>query len=186
MRSTVALCMIGVAVGLAGCGESAPSAAPQASAPVAGKHTPASPGGRSNEATGPATAANAASGSGAEAISRRAQQPCDLVSRAEASAIVKQSMLKPVTASQGPTCIYQTREGKRLFSVAVQSVDFKTVRKQLRGPQRMSVAKQPGYCATSSQPTLFVPLDGGRVLTVAGPCAIAKQFAQIALRELSS
>ena len=50
--------------------------------------------------------------------------PCNLVSKAQAQAIVGLPLRDPLEAPRGPTCIYRSRDGKRLITLAVQSLDF--------------------------------------------------------------
>jgi hypothetical protein len=110
--------------------------------------------------------------------------PCNLVTPAQARAIVRAPILDPVEAPQGPTCIYRTRNGKSFVSVAVQAVDFDRLKPRLHLRQRIAVTGRTAYCGTYGQPMLYVPLSGGRVLSVAAHCAIAKKFASAAVRQL--
>ena len=48
--------------------------------------------------------------------------PCNLVSKAQAGAIVGAPLQDPLEAPQGPTCIYRSQDGKRFVTLAVQSV----------------------------------------------------------------
>jgi hypothetical protein len=112
--------------------------------------------------------------------------PCNLVTAAQATAIVGAPVQKPIEAPQGPTCIYRTRNGKSFVSVAVQASDLKKLKPHLRLRQRVDVAHRSAYCGTYGQPMLYVPLSGGRVLSVTAPCSIAKQFAIRAVRQLSA
>jgi hypothetical protein len=66
----------------------------------------------------------------------------------------------------------------------VQTVDFDKLKPRLRPRQRIAVTGRTAYCGTYGQPMLYVPLSGGRVLSVAAHCAIAKQFAIAAVRQL--
>jgi hypothetical protein len=111
--------------------------------------------------------------------------PCNLVTAGQARAIVGAPMLAPIEAAQGPTCIYRSRDGKSFVTLAVQSLDFKKkVKPHLRLRQRIAVSSRTAYCGTFGQPMLYVPLSGGRVLAVGAHCAIAKQFAIKAVRQL--
>jgi hypothetical protein len=112
--------------------------------------------------------------------------PCNLVTAAQATAIVGAPVQEPIEAPQGPTCIYRTRNGKSFVSVVVQSSDFKKLKPRLRLRQRVDVSNRTAYCGTYGQPMLYLPLSGGRVLSVAAHCSIAKQFAIRALRQLST
>ena len=110
--------------------------------------------------------------------------PCNLVSKAQATSIVGAPLQDPLEAPQGPTCIYRTHSGKGLVTLAVQSVDFKKLRSQLRQPQRLQISQQTAYCGQYGQAMLYVPLSRGRVLSIAAPCKVAKEFAATALRQL--
>jgi hypothetical protein len=170
-RSVLAsvLALGALAVPVAACGGGSP--APPASH---GRLTAETASGRSNEAQG----------SGEVAL-QRATRPCRLVSRAQAGAIVGTRLAKPIEAPQGPTCIYRAAHGRRMFSLAVQTVPFATLRRQLQRPSPTSVAERRAYCVTVGQPTLYVPLPGDHVLSVQASCAVGKRFALAALRHLS-
>jgi hypothetical protein len=110
--------------------------------------------------------------------------PCNLVTKAQAGAILGAAMREPFEAPQGPTCIYRTRNGKGFVSVAVQSTDIKKLTPRLRVRQRVAVSSRVGYCGTYGQPMLYVPLSGGRVLSISAQCAVAKRFALKAVPNL--
>jgi hypothetical protein len=112
--------------------------------------------------------------------------PCNLVTHAQARAIVGAQMRKPVEAAQGPTCIYRSRDGRSFVTLAVQALDFAKVRPRMRLRRRVAVSDRSGWCGTYGQPVLYVPLAHGRVLTVGGQCAIAKRFAVTALPHLAT
>jgi hypothetical protein len=139
--------------------------------------------GRLNEA---APAANGAAGAGAEGAKPKAADqpgyqklverqgskprsrftPCNLVTKAQAGAIVGAPLQDPLEAPQGPTCIYRSQDGKRFVTLAVQSVAFSKLKHQM-------------------QPILYVPLSGSRVLSVAAPCQVARKFAARAVPRLN-
>lgn len=110
--------------------------------------------------------------------------PCNLVTQSEAGRIVGARMREPLEAPQGPTCIYRSEAGKSFVTVAVQTVEFTKLRPQLRQPQRVDLSGRTAYCGQYGQPMLYLPLSRGRVLTIAGPCRVARQFAAAALRQL--
>lgn len=112
--------------------------------------------------------------------------PCNLVTREQAAAIVGGPILEPVEAPQGPTCIYRSKSGDSFVTVAVQALDFDKVRRQMRDVQRFAVSDRTAYCGDYGQPTLYVPLRGGRVLSVTAPCGLARQFAVKAVPRLTS
>jgi hypothetical protein len=113
--------------------------------------------------------------------------PCNLVTKAQAQAIVGLPLRDPLEAPRGPTCIYRSRNGKSFVTVALQSIDFKKkVKPHLKLRQRVAVSSRTAYCGTYGQPMLYLPLSGGRVLAVGAHCAVAKQFAIKAVRQLSA
>jgi hypothetical protein len=114
--------------------------------------------------------------------------PCTLVSRSEAQAIVRKPVGKPVDAPQGPTCIYTPKGGKSLITLAVEATDFSKVQPQSQLRDRMSVKVRghTAYCGVAGDPTMIVPLTTGRFLVVTAPCPIAASFAAKALGRISS
>jgi hypothetical protein len=115
---------------------------------------------------------------------RSAFTPCNLVTQKQAAAIVGGPMRAPVEAPQGPTCIYRSQDGNRFITVALQNVEFDKIKRQIRRPSRISVSSRTAYCGSYGQPMLYVPLPRGQVLSIAGPCAVAKKFAVKALPQL--
>ena len=121
-----------------------------------------------------------------ERQSRRPQRhftPCNLVTKSQARAIVGTPM-EQTEASQGPTCIYRSRDGKSFVTLAVQDVGFATIRRQMRQRRQVEIADRPAICGNYGQPMLYVPLSRGRVLSVAGRCDVATRFAAKALPQL--
>jgi hypothetical protein len=112
--------------------------------------------------------------------------PCSLVTRTQARAILGESLQLPFQAPQGPTCIYRTTKGKGLVTVAVQNVEFHKLAKQVQQPTKVTLAGRTGTCGQYGQPTLYFPLSQGRVLTIAAPCDVAKQFASHAVKRLGA
>jgi hypothetical protein len=112
--------------------------------------------------------------------------PCALVSRSEAQAIVKGPVATPVDAPQGPTCLYRRKDGKGLITLAVQATNFSKVQPQstLRDRVSVTVHGHTAYCGLAGVPTLIVPLANGRFLTVSAPCPIAASFAAKALARI--
>jgi hypothetical protein len=163
---------------------SAPPGSPQN--PLVGKSTESTTSGRSNEAQGRSTAKP-----GYETlVDRQARKPrsrftpCNLVTRAQATAILGGPVQAPLEAPQGPTCIYRSESGKSFITLAVQPLDFDRLKKQIRGPQSVEIADRAAYCGTYGQPTLYVEISRKRVLTVTAPCRVAKQFAARAVARL--
>jgi hypothetical protein len=114
--------------------------------------------------------------------------PCTLVSRSEAQAIVGQPIATPVDAPQGPTCIYRPIGGKLLITVAVQDTNFSKIQPQaqLRDETPVSVRGHAAYCGLTGAPTLIVPLANGRFLSVTAPCPLAASLAAKALGRLGT
>jgi len=119
-----------------------------------------------------------------KALPAGASRPCSLVSKSQARAIVGADIVEPLQAPQGPTCIYQTNSGKTYITLAVQSVSFAKLRRQIRGERAVSIANRTAYCGTYGKPMLFLPLAGGRVLSITASCGLAKQFAATAAPRL--
>ncbi|HWY18964.1 MAG TPA: hypothetical protein VNY27_09680 [Solirubrobacteraceae bacterium] len=112
--------------------------------------------------------------------------PCKLVSKAQAQAIVGVPIATPQEAPLGPTCIYQARGGKETITVAVESLEFAKIRSKIHGTMRATMGGHTAYCGDYGRPTTFVPLTQGKVLNVSAPCAIGTRFAEQALRRLGN
>jgi hypothetical protein len=184
-------CLVGLVVAaaaLAACGDAPkPAAAPGSPEhPLVGRPTEKSSSGRLNEA-----GARATDKPGYEKLVERQTSrprsrftPCNLVTAAQAHAIFGAPVQSPLEAPQGPTCIYRTKSGKGFVTLAVQSADLARLKRQARRPQRVDVGSRAAFCGTLGQPTLYVSLSRGRVLSIAAPCETAKQFALKALPRL--
>jgi uncharacterized protein DUF3558 len=178
MRRLSLIAIAGVTL-LAACGG-------DAEPPVAG--SPENP----LRAATPAASSSEAKEPGYEALverqsSRPARRfsPCTLVTRAQARAIIGAPVEDPVEAPQGPTCIYRSERGDRFVTVAVQDSELAPLRRRLRGSRSVQVAERTAYCGTFGQPMLYLPVDGGRVLSIAAPCKVASGFAATAVRRLA-
>lgn len=111
--------------------------------------------------------------------------PCNLVTAREAAQIIGHPVQQPVEAPQGPTCVYRPRSGKAsLVAVAVQSTRFAAIKAHLEAMRTAEVGGRTAYCGRYGQPMLYVPLSGGRLLSVTGTCSTAKSFAAKALKHL--
>ena len=110
--------------------------------------------------------------------------PCNLVSKAQAQAIMGARIVDPLEAPQGPTCIYRTRDGKNFITLAVQPVKFAKLKRQLADRKPVAISNRTAYCGRYGQSMLYMPLSGGRVLSVSARCKLAKQFALTALGRL--
>jgi hypothetical protein len=110
--------------------------------------------------------------------------PCTLVTRAQAHAILKRPVGQPSEAPQGPTCIYTAKGAKNFITLAVDSLAFSKIKPQslLRNRVQLTVAGRTAFCGEAGGQQLIVPLINGKYLAVAAPCPIAVQFAAIALK----
>jgi hypothetical protein len=188
---------------LSACGgQSKPSSPPgSADNPLVARTTPeSSAAGRVNEAT----SAGKKSGAAAEgAPSQAAEQPgyqklverqgrkphsrftpCNLVTKAQAHAIVGVPVQDPLEAPQGPTCIYRSQDGKSFVTLAVQPLAFSKLKRQIHKRRQVAVSNRTAFCGMLGQPMLYVPLSRSRVLSVAAPCNVARAFAATAVRRL--
>jgi hypothetical protein len=113
--------------------------------------------------------------------------PCDLLASPGSS----QDTELPFSlqeAPQGPTCLIRpkTGKGRGMLTLSVQSVDFARLRSQLRQPRSVTVSGRTAYCGQYGQAMLYVPVGGHRVLSIAGPCAMAQRIAVRAVEQLES
>jgi hypothetical protein len=176
------LAVLALATTLAACGGSDDPATPaSADRPLASKPTD------------PATSSDPARLNEAESTTANstADTPvCELVSVAQARAILGAPVSRPVVAPQGPTCIYKARTPKGenpregFVTVAVQHRDLGAARKQLSRARRVDIGGRTGFCGEAGQPTLYVAVSDDRVLEIVGSCATAKRFAAQAAKRL--
>jgi hypothetical protein len=130
--------------------------------------------------------ARADSGGGTAASAGSAKlNPCTLVTEVQAKAIVGKPIETPQEAPLGPTCIYQSPGSKSSVTLIVESIDFAKLKGQLKKRTQVKIGKHTVYCGIYGQTATFVPLSGGRVLNVVGPCAVGIRFAAAALPRLS-
>jgi hypothetical protein len=127
--------------------------------------------------TGPAN--DETGGTGAAPV-----KPCDLVSRGSAGAILG-GAVEVSEGRQGPTCIYRVRGSERELTLVVESTSLTSLRRHARRASRVQPAGHPGWCLRYESTSVAVPLAGGRVLHVTGPCVTAARFAAEALPRLS-
>lgn len=104
--------------------------------------------------------------------------PCALVTKAQAQKILGGKLMDPVSLPQGPTCIYRNRSSARYATVSVQARDFAVLRRQLKRAQRVDVADRPAYCGVHGRPMLYLSLGGGKVLSIAAQCDPAVRLAR--------
>jgi hypothetical protein len=113
-----------------------------------------------------------------------AEQPCSLVTKTQARAIIGTPIVEPLEAPQGPTCIYQTKTGKPYIALSVQAASYARLQQQVRQRRSVAVANRRGVCGTFGRSMLYLPIGGGRVLSIAGPCDMASRFAAEAMPHL--
>jgi hypothetical protein len=182
IRSAAALALIALAALVAGCGSDGGGAAKVEVGHLSPQIDPDGPNGpgsaRSNEAKARGSIAGAAAARGG------ADAPCTLVSRGQAGAIAGEAMLKPVQAPQGPTCIYRYQSGKSPITLAVQAGDLSDLSRAMHARTPVKVAGRTGVCGIRDQSVLYLDVPNAGVLTVTGPCAVAKRFAARALSHL--
>ena len=111
--------------------------------------------------------------------------PCTLVSKAQAQAIIGRAIAAPVEAPLGPTCIYRTQDAKSMVTLTVESLDFSKVKPQMRNRTQLAIGGHTAYCGNYGQQVTYVPLAGGRVLNVTASCTVGARFAAKALNRIS-
>ena len=113
--------------------------------------------------------------------------PCTLVSRSEAQAIVHTPVARPVEAPQGPTCIYEPQGAKNFITLAVESTNFSKVapQAQLTARVTLKIAGHTAYCGKAGLEMMIVPLTIGKFLAITAPCPVATSFAGAALKRLN-
>lgn len=119
-----------------------------------------------------------------EPVRHNRDNPCSLVTKRQAQAILGAKLIDPVVVAQGPTCIYRDRASQSFATISIQSVNFSAVRRQLRRVQRIDVSDRTAYCGMHGRPMLYLPLSRGRVLSVASHCNTAARLARRAAARL--
>jgi hypothetical protein len=104
--------------------------------------------------------------------------PCALVTRQQAQAILGGRLMDPVSLPQGPTCVYRNRSSARYATISVQARDFALLRRQLKRARRVDVADRPAFCGVHGRPMLYLSLGGGKVLSIAAQCDPAVRLAR--------
>jgi hypothetical protein len=107
--------------------------------------------------------------------------PCTLVSRAQAQAIIGRPIDTPQEAPLGPTCIYQPVGAKSFVTITVEALELSKIEPEIKDRKQLVVAGQTAYCGVYGQPTTFVPAGRGRVLSITAPCSVGSRFAAEAL-----
>jgi hypothetical protein len=117
-------------------------------------------------------------------VQHNRDNPCTLVTKAQAQAILGGKLLDPVLLPQGPTCIYRNRSQQEFATISVQAQSFGALRRQLRRAERVDVSDRTAYCGMHGRPMLYASLSGGRVLSVAAQCDMATRLARRAAAHL--
>ncbi len=111
--------------------------------------------------------------------------PCALVTKAQAQAVLGTRLLDPLVAPQGPTCIFRDRSGQSFATISFQPVAFDRLRRQTHRLKAVDVADRKAYCGVNGAPVLYLPLAGGRTLSVNAQCEIARRLARHAVPRLN-
>jgi hypothetical protein len=112
--------------------------------------------------------------------------PCNLVSLAEAQSITGGAISGRIEAPLGPTCIYVHKGSNQQITLAIESLNFRQVTRQLAKRQSIVVNGRRGYCGRLGAQMLFVQLPAHRTLNVVAPCGVAQRFAAVALNRLAA
>src|SRR3954447_21966678 len=153
MKRIGILAVAAATVLLAGCGGGTSSPAPLGSPdnPVKAKSTPGS------------ESATTVDPNYRKLVERQSHKPrsrftpCNLVTKAQARAIVGAPMSEPIEAPLGPTCIYRTQDRKTFVTVAVPSLRFSKLKRQIHEREPVKIGHRTAYCASIGRPTLYVP-----------------------------
>jgi hypothetical protein len=117
----------------------------------------------------------------------RALNPCTLVTKAQAHAIVGATLRSEKEAPLGPTCIFTFAGRKTDITLAIESLNYAKTVRPMKKPAHLTLGGYPADCGTLGTQMLFVSLNGGKkVLNVTAPCSIAEAFARKALARLRS
>jgi hypothetical protein len=191
VRWRCVIAFVFVAALLSGCGgdsRSSPAGSPEN--PLVAQQTSA-PGtsGRDNEAS--SVAPKVAAKPGYQSLVERQGTkprsrftPCNLVTKAQAQAIVGAPIHDPLEAPRGPTCIYRTQDGKRFVTLAVQPLEFSQLKRRIHKRQPVSISEASAFCGVLGSPVVYVSLPKHRVLSVGAPCDVGRRFAATALGRL--
>lgn len=111
--------------------------------------------------------------------------PCTLVSRAQAEAILEGPVAAPVSAPQGPTCLYMPRRAGAIITLSLHSrIGSARPQAQLAHRMPLHVDGRKAYCGVSGAPQLIVAVSGDRLMRISAPCPIAAAFAAKALTRI--
>jgi hypothetical protein len=111
--------------------------------------------------------------------------PCTYVPTVRAQSIAG-GVISTQVAPLGPTCIYAQGGAKPPITVAIESMSFTQITRQLHQAQQLTIGGHSAYCGTLGREMLFLSLSGGRVLNVTAPCSEARQFAAAAIGHITA
>ncbi len=109
--------------------------------------------------------------------------PCALVTRRQAEAILAEPVSAPEYAPLGPTCIIQPRKSKSFITISLASGSAGDVGR-LQKRTAVKAAGRTAYCGFYGQQLVLVPLGRGHTLSVAAPCTVGTKLASAALGSL--
>lgn len=112
--------------------------------------------------------------------------PCALVSVGEAKTITGGTVSSSFEAPLGPTCVYKAARPRTDITVDVEAVSLAQAASHMTKRKQLTVGGHRAYCGMLGSQMLFVPLAGGKLLHVTAPCALAQQFATLALGRLAA
>jgi hypothetical protein len=107
------------------------------------------------------------------------QNPCGLASLSEVQSIVGARITGHTVAPLGPTCVFKFGTSKAAITLAVETLSFTKITRQMRVGRRLTVAGRVAYCGVLGRQMLFASLGNGRVLNVTAPCAVAERLAAV-------
>jgi hypothetical protein len=116
----------------------------------------------------------------------KAPDPCVLVSRAQAQAIIASPISGETEAPLGPTCIFTLKGQKQSITLTVEQMNVSSQVRLMGHLQRSIVGGHVAYCGTLGRPMLYLALGGTKVLNVTAPCAIADALAAKALPHITA
>jgi hypothetical protein len=168
-RIVVLLAAVAVTAAVAACGGSSSSSTPKLHARVVPNPNTVTTGSKK----GVTIAANT-------------PNPCQLVTAAEAAAILKAPSVKETEAPLGPTCILSPAGQKKSATISVQTIVLSRDLKEMKGMATLSIGGHKAYCGTIGNTVLLAPLLNHQVLNVAAPCPQAAELAAKALGRIKT
>jgi hypothetical protein len=186
--STMLAALLATALVVSGCGTSSAPKKPavQAAHPTAALSNPDIGQAQAQVTTQNARPQPGTTNEGHGTTGPKLLHPCSLVSISQADAITGGAVIGRVEATLGPTCIYRLGSGQSDVTLAIESMSFSQVARQMKKRSSVVVGGRRGYCGTLGTQMLFLPLPRGRILNVTAPCAQAQRFAAAALIHIAA